>query len=85
MEMKLKLDNIDLDNIDEKWFSDRLELLLTTKGVEYGLRVKFAGKFIKRVYGKNKETSAKNSLTIREYPVNIAKSSTKFIDLLYLD
>jgi hypothetical protein len=40
---------LELDNIDEKWFSDRLGLLLTTKGVEYGLRVKFAGKFIKRV------------------------------------
>ena len=83
--MKLKLDNIDLDNIDEKWFSDRLELLLTTKGVKGGLRVNFARKFIQRVYGKDKKPNVQNSLTIREYPVNIAKSSTKFIDLLYLD
>jgi len=78
--MRLKL-----DNIDEKWFSDRLELILTTKGVTGGLGIRFAKEFIKRVYGKDKETKAKNSLTIREYPVNIAKSSTKFIDLLYLD
>ena len=74
---------MELKNIDEKWFSDKLEFLLTTKGNEKGFGVCFAKKFVQKIQNKN-NCALQNSMVIREYPISVSKS-TKFIDILYLD
>jgi len=80
---------VDLKNIDEKWFSDRLELVLSTKGAKKVFDVKLAEKFVQKVYGDDKKRALANSLVIREYPINVKRKNrankTKFIDLVYLD
>lgn len=75
-----------LENLDEKYFSDILRLLLTTKGMERGFRTKFANEFVRKVYKNDKKTYAlSNSSVFREYPLNITKRRTKNIDLLFFD
>jgi len=39
---------MNLNHIDEKWLSDRLELVLTTTGIDQGLGIQFAKKFVSR-------------------------------------
>lgn len=74
-----------LANLDEKYFSDILKLLITTKGVEKGLRTQFANEFVKEVYGADKSCTLSNSSIIREYPLNISRKRTRNIDLLFFD
>lgn len=78
-------ENITLENLDEKYFSDILKLLLTTKGIEKGLRTQFANEFVKEVYGEGKPYALSNSSVIREYPLNISRKRTRNIDLLFFD
>jgi len=80
---------MNLNNIDEKWLSDRLELVLTTQDVKKGLGIQFAKRFANKVYNKNYNYTLQNSLVMREYPISVKRvnksNKTKFIDLLYLD
>ena len=81
---------MNLNNIDEKWLSDRLELVLTTQDIKKGLGIQFAKRFVSKIYdNKYHNYTLQNSLVIREYPISINRvnrsNKTKFIDLLYLD
>ena len=81
----MKNDYTLLENLDEKYFSDILKLLLTTKGVEKGFRTKFANEFVKKVYNDKRNFALANSSVFREYPLNLTKRRTKNIDLLFFD
>ena len=82
--------NFNLKLLSEKYFSDVLKELLSTRSSYFHpFRTKFAHMFVKRVFNLNKKNfSVDNSSVIREYPLYVKKkknSTTKNIDLLFLD
>jgi hypothetical protein len=80
-----KIDN-KLEQLDEKYFSDILYILLKK---DRGIFKEFKNLFVERVYQEKKEYRLENSVVMREYPLNIRKKNysahTGFIDLLFLD
>jgi len=75
-----------LQDLDEKYFSDKLYSLLNKKR---GYFKEFKDLFVKKVYASEKNYNLTNSVVIREYPLSIKKEKkshyTGFIDLLFLD
>ena len=82
--------NVNLKLLSEKYFSDVLKELLSTRSSYFHpFRTEFAHMFVKRVFNLNKKNfNVDNSSVIREYPLYVKKGknfTTKNIDLLFLD